>query len=69
MTVMDTKFKIGNAGGPGRPSGTGDGIKAARKLLNPHVPQLVEQRLAAALKGDGQAADTLLHFFAETTHT
>lgn len=59
-------FEPGNGASRGRPPGTGDQTRKARRILGPHVPQLVEQRLADALSGDAQAADTLLAFFAST---
>lgn len=60
------RFQPGNNASPGRPPGSGDQTRKARRILGPHLPQLVEQRLAAALNGDAQAADALLAFFAST---
>lgn len=36
--------------------GQRDALATARQLITPHLPQLAEQTLAAALKGDTGAA-------------
>lgn len=47
-------FKKGVSGNPaGRPSNQ---LASARKLIAPHLHQLTEQTLAAALQGDTKAA-------------
>lgn len=63
--TTDTRFQPGNAGGPGRPR---DAVKTARRVLQPHIAALVEQRLAAALRGDGEAADAVIRFYAMTSN-
>jgi hypothetical protein len=61
------RFQPGNSASPGRPPGTGDQAKKARRIIGQHLPQLVETRLAAALNGDEKAADVLISFYATTT--
>lgn len=58
-------FKPGQSGNPkGRPKGSRDAFATARKLITPHLPQLAEQTLAAALKGDTGAAVACIEFAA-----
>ena len=58
-------FRKGQSGNPqGRPKGSGNTLSAARKLIAPHLPQLTEQTLAAALKGDTNAAVACLEIAA-----
>ncbi|MGV1017065.1 MAG: DUF5681 domain-containing protein [Fluviibacter phosphoraccumulans] len=58
-------FKPGQSGNPkGRPKGSRDAFAAARRLIAPHLPQLAEQTLAAALKGDTNAAVACLELAA-----
>lgn len=66
---MAKKFEPGNCANPrGRPTGAlGDPTKRLRRLIRPHVAQLVEQRLAAALSGDAEAANVVLMFYQSTT--
>jgi len=51
------RFQPGN---PGKPVGSGNQNRRLKKLLAPYIFQLAEQRLAAALQGDTQAADAVL---------
>jgi len=50
-------FKPGKSGNPtGRIRGYSDPLASARRLIAPHLHQLTEQTLAAALQGDTKAA-------------
>lgn len=61
-------FIKGQSGNPkGKVKGTintANTLNAARKLIAPHLPQLTEQTLAAALKGDTNAAVACLEIAA-----
>ena len=58
-------FKLGKSGNPnGRPMGQRDALATARQLITPHLPQLAEQTLAAALKGDTGAAGACIELAA-----
>jgi len=49
-------FEKGVSGNPnGRPKGVRDKRTAARELLEPHMPELVEKAVEMALKGDTAA--------------
>lgn len=59
------RFQSGTSPNPaGRPVGTGDQRRRLVKLIEPHIHQLTEQRLAAAIKGDASAADAILCLYA-----
>lgn len=50
-------FQKGQSGNPrGRQPGSGDPLEAASKLIAPHLRQITEQTLAAALQGDTKAS-------------
>lgn len=50
-------FKPGQSGNPtGRRRGSLGPLETARKLIAPHLHQLTEQALAAALQGDTKAS-------------
>lgn len=58
------RFQPGQTGNPtGRPINLDKPMAKAQQLIGRHLPQLVEARLADALQGDKQAADTLILFF------
>lgn len=61
----DAVFRKGISGNPaGRTKGLSGTLNAARKLIAPHLEQLTEQTLAAALKGDTNAAVACLEIAA-----
>lgn len=61
-------FAPGQSGNPhGRPQGAGDQTKRIRKLIGAHALQLAETLLAAALKGDLEAAAALLTYHGQTS--
>jgi len=56
----DTRFKPGQSGNPsGRTPGHGE-IAKLRQMLSVHVPEIIEQVIAAAKGGDLQAARLVL---------
>ncbi|WP_138514565.1 DUF5681 domain-containing protein [Rhodoferax bucti] len=56
----DTRFKPGQSGNPnGRAPGHGE-IAKLRQMLSVHVPEIIEQVIAAARGGDLQAARLVL---------
>lgn len=58
-------FQKGVSGNPnGRPLGVREALAETRRLIAPHLPQLTEQTLAAALKGDTNAAVACLELAA-----
>lgn len=60
-----SKFKPGQSGNPaGLRRGPRNPLAAAKKMLAPHVEQLVEIALADALSGDHDAARVCLSVFA-----
>lgn len=59
-------FKPGKSGNPaGRLRGASDPLEYARKLISPHLHQLAEQTLAAALQGDARASTACIEIAAK----
>lgn len=59
-------FQPGQSGNPAGPKKgvSRNPLAAARKLIAPHVDQLVEQQLAEALQGNSAAGQACLAIFA-----
>lgn len=60
-------FTKGQSGNPaGRTRGSGDKTQRARRAIDPHITDLIQQTLQAALAGDQTAANALMMFYAVT---